>query len=482
MLKTRTRFESKTYNSPPVTLLPETAALNWYIATGHPDWALPILVPEKNGVVTRLKEYFRGEAEKVRDRWNPCEHYKCYFDPDDTNMILYPWSALTYSGERMWKGGGQTRNLVTTVYDYMSSFVSTEPLYVEREDGGFVPPPPGLTTLIQRSLNTMLPHVKSNLSLINSIIELKDFRSLPRTLGNISNLTDRVKAAFGLLKHWRVKKGTIRRSFSLNAGPTLGEVIKGGADLYLQSQFNIGPLLSDIGGIYTTVVRTEKVIRDLIARQGKRQKKHFRFVWQPYPEVQSYDEIIHPEDQNLYTNGGEIIGGGPIAGGLLNTKIPVSFATFHAEIEYNYNYTRLQVEHARLLGILDALGVNLNPAIIWNALPWTFVVDWVLGVSQWLDSRKVLNLRPEINITRFLWSWKYDRKLVRSFRSYQHAYYDVTAITERKLPTVYESAYRRDCKLPDLTSIISSGLSLKEISLGASLAITRGKHRYNRGR
>ncbi len=143
---------------------------------------------------------------------------------------------------------------------------------------------------------------------------------------------------------------------------------------------------------------------------------------------------------------------------------------FHAQIEYNYNYTQYQVEHARLLGYLDALGVNLNPSIIWNALPWTFVVDWVLSIGQYLDDFKVENMRPQINIRRYLWSVSRGRVITvhRAVR---------LKLTDEQfwipLPTVRQTAYRRQVSGVSSSSILSSGLTLKEVSLGAALVIVR---------
>lgn len=38
---------------------------------------------------------------------------------------------------------------------------------------------------------------------------------------------------------------------------------------------------------------------------------------------------------------------------------------------------------------LDTLGVELNPRIIWDAIPYSFVVDWFLGVGRYLDQFRV---------------------------------------------------------------------------------------------
>lgn len=51
-----------------------------------------------------------------------------------------------------------------------------------------------------------------------------------------------------------------------------------------------------------------------------------------------------------------------------------------------------------LRGIIDSLGFELNPRIIWDALPFTFVVDWFFGVGSWLERFKVDALELPIHL------------------------------------------------------------------------------------
>jgi hypothetical protein len=148
------------------------------------------------------------------------------------------------------------------------------------------------------------------------------------------------------------------------------------------------------------------------------------------------------------------------------------------QIQFNFNWTEYQRIHAGTLALADALGLNWNPAIIWNAIPWSFVVDWVFGVSRWLDQFKVPLLEPVINIHRVLWSVQRERKifvqnLVGSSDSSSVSLHRPRA----QLPVVQQSAYRRDIDYPDSGSITSSGLSLKEFSLGAALVLARRRRR-----
>jgi len=44
---------------------------------------------------------------------------------------------------------------------------------------------------------------------------------------------------------------------------------------------------------------------------------------------------------------------------------------------------------ALIRGLLDTLGIELNPRIIWDAIPFSFVVDWFVGVGNFLETFKI---------------------------------------------------------------------------------------------
>jgi hypothetical protein len=164
-------------------------------------------------------------------------------------------------------------------------------------------------------------------------------------------------------------------------------------------------------------------------------------------------------------------------------QVSYDASAFHAEIEYNYNYTQYQTEHARLLGLLDYFGVNLNPQIIWNAIPWSFVVDWVFSVGRFLDRFKVSNMEPKINIRRYLWSIKRKRTVVTTrytipIESWWHPPLKLSHHRTVPASVVEETAYRRQVGLPGSSLIESSGVSLKEFTLGAALVLSRRRHSH----
>jgi hypothetical protein len=42
----------------------------------------------------------------------------------------------------------------------------------------------------------------------------------------------------------------------------------------------------------------------------------------------------------------------------------------------------------RALYALERLGVTPDPAIVWNAIPLSFILDWVYPVGEWLHNRR----------------------------------------------------------------------------------------------
>jgi hypothetical protein len=308
--------------------------------------------------------------------------------------------------------------------------------------------PLNLSDLEHMAMKAMLPLIKAELSLPNSLIELKDFKKLPRLLKEIGKV---FKTRLPLRSYFRAA-----------------------AEGYLNQKFNLEPLLSDICGIYAALTRTEARINDFITRAGRVQQKHFGFNWN--------EEPIHHSD----SFGTPVSLVGRSISFARNVKVPATY--FHAELQYNYNYTAYQLEHARINALLDALGFNMNPQIIWNAIPWSFVVDWVLGVSRYLESLQTSNMEPQINIHRYLWSTKRERTItvVRKVAATQ---WGTTAYppVESNLPVVYEMAYRRVVTSPSRSLIELGGVSSSEFTLGAALVLAQKRrpkrinlHKFNR--
>jgi hypothetical protein len=283
---------------------------------------------------------------------------------------------------------------------------------------------------------------------------LKDFKTLPRTIAKISNfLGDASKTLRGIIRdRWgrRISKQGVRTA----------------SDAYLQSQFNILPLISDIVGLSRAIRSTEAEMYRLLKNAARPQQKYFKHTFDELRAEQfSHVNYYQTPDFNW-----------PWFGSICEAYSAPEQTVFNAEIEYNYYYPQFMLEHARVLALLDSLGVNLNPAIIWNAIPWSFVVDWVVNVSSWLNQFKVSAFEPVINIQRACWSVKRVRRTHATMTVGIGAHHRLHK-TRTTMPVVTETAYRRYVMMPTLSSLSASGLNIKEFSLGVALVFSRPRRR-----
>jgi len=405
---------------------------------------------------------------RTRD-WKNFEHFKSVCNPPDIG-----YSIPTYVNDGSFVYRGVMKDTYSAYSrEYNQGVIDGEPygdagrldkglppFVQEDDDGTSVVSPSEIDKMNSHALGRMLPYIKEQLSLVNSLIELKDFKTLPKTFRELVRFTR-----------------NFAREFEYRKGMTLREMLRLAGDAFLQWKFNISPLISDIMGIYRSLVGLEARINDLVSRAGRPQTRHYAFRWTEFPNVS--------ETSPLYTPVGvydDVVRVGPVNGMKQIRTVSYAPSTFHAEIQYNYNYTKYQIDHARLLSTLDSLGIKVNPGIVWNAIPWSFVVDWVLRVGDYLDSFEVRNMEPQINILKYLWSVKRSRRILVS-----RGISDVTAgdwVTpdlgkQYYYPAVQQTCYKRVCELPSKSSIESSGLNSTEFTLAAALVVSR-KRRYHK--
>jgi hypothetical protein len=392
-------------------------------------------------VINRSQSSYTNSYEDIvyscgYGNFNDCSHYRrttelprptYAYSVASTNPHYYIYKHTTPSAD--WDATAGTHgfgsatnplNGLATINQYMG----TQP----------VPPSvPDLDALLVNALACTLPGIKPKVSLINSLIELKDFRSLPRTLSRVRNL-------FKGLAHGKA---------------TLKELLKSSADSYLQSEFNIRPLIRDLQGIYSAVTGVRAQVERLYANELRYQTSHYR---------QSLSGLFPSSDVTV------LVSPGLYQGFNARRKVSVGDASLVVTVDYGYHLKGVPKELAHIGALLDSLGVNFNPAIIWNAIPWTFVVDWVFDVSRWLDQFKIRNFEPSTVIYRCCYSIKVRRR-IECF-----AQNSVNGPVSIMVPCswVTEDSYHRRQFSPHLiSSITSSGVNLKEFTLASALFLSR---------
>lgn len=447
------------------------------------------------------KEYVTEPHEEAYERiltdnewrtgaWKNCQHYKRW-SVSSAYRFAMPLRLTTLGGS-FYKTNGFPKadqsflmqsSHFTNAFGQYGRHVSGLPGLLQVDTGdGFVPRPGNLNALNEAALRALLPTIKAEVSILNTLVELKDFKRLPATLTNIRNFVASLGRSVKRAPRLSLRNRRLRRHFR-GIGPTISEALGVSADSYLSYNFGIAPFLDDVVGLYNALRRTKNRINDLLVRQGKRQHKYFTI----HVPTNAVDVTSGPV--SCSPNGGQFSGtfqvpgytgtlysAGAMTWQVVREAIPSKLATFRAQIEFNYHFTQFQTENAQLLGLLDAVGVNLDPSIIWNALPWTFLVDWVVNISSWLGKRKMLNMEPIINITRYSWSWSHSRLVRLRVRTVEGLFQDEWGLPWMYLPDLYETVYRRHVQMPERSLMLaSSGLSSRELSLGVALGITQAK-------
>lgn len=230
------------------------------------------------------------------------------------------------------------------------------------------------------------------------------------------------------------------------------DLLRSASQGYLQWSFAIAPLLSDIKAVQAAMKDVVRQLNWLKSNAGKRLTVHYR---RPLTK--------------LYGNSSEEVSltrESYVANSSLGASREVSYSacSFNATLDYDFAVYNLSPFSDETAALLDAFGVNLNPAILWNALPWSFVVDWIAQVGGWLDQFKLRALEPVTTVHQYCWSYSVSRRVVVGYG--WDAVQPVAATEER--------AYKRRVLRPTGSRTLRwSGLNLKEFSLAAALGLSR---------
>jgi len=286
----------------------------------------------------------------------------------------------------------------------------------------------------------MLPGIAPKSSLINSIYELKDLRTVPHTLRRINMALDKLHSIQEIGKILTSGKGkqTLRS--------ILKSLTNAGTDSYLQSNFNVIPLLQDISNVYKCVGVVDRKLKQLAAQARQTQTVHWGRNLSGFNDSQE-DLQAHgrPTDEDAEIH--------------LKRSVKYEVARFQATMEYSYEMPPGSYAEHRMQGIRDYLGLTVSLQVLWNAIPWSFVIDWVVGVGPWLSQFTGRQLDIVTHIAKSGWSVR----VARNVSVFSNLTGPVGNCRE-------ESYYRTPAAPPLVSSLQTSGVNPKEFTLGAALA------------
>lgn len=225
------------------------------------------------------------------------------------------------------------------------------------------------------------------------------------------------------------------------------------ADAKLQWEFGWKQTYRDLRGIISNVLNFSERLDDLLSRQNAPQRRHYAETPDGPTELYEQEHLISVSADPDYKRTCQMIS-----------------ATYNATMEYDYYLPSYSIYGLRTRAFLDAYGLNLNLSTIWELIPFSFVVDWFVGIGNFLQSNEDYWLEPTLQIRQFCHSLKfvYSRKVESRLR--QDPW--VTVVTTD------ETEYHRSLGIPNMGPVDlreGSGLQQSRVVIGASLLSARSR-------
>lgn len=263
------------------------------------EWASPLL---------------RGRSE-----WHPFQHYKRslggyvlppyryghrFYAPDQNDIGLLHHTGVHTDPFWLFTLDGLEFG------NYVPEKGLPELVLRDTDDGNFIPYPSGIAELTEAALNSMLPRIRSELSGVNSLIELADFKHFPATLARMSEVVGRsLSGQFGHLRDLYKAYGTLGN---------MGKEVGGN---FLQWKFFLAPFISDVQAVMRALQSTHNRVMRLLVGSEKEQHRHYSRVFKEF-------DAVDP------TQFGGTIFHGPDLTRIEVRRVVTSFPSlFHAEIE-----------------------------------------------------------------------------------------------------------------------------------------------------
>jgi len=330
--------------------------------------------------------------------------------------------------------------------------------------------------LAQIGLAFMMPKVNSGVSLINSLLELKDLKH-----ANPNPSLKRVFKKHPWMSQLSTKKG--KRKFKKELVTRLNNAA-------LNASFGIVPFVKDVVDVYDELASLAGRLATLKQNAEKHLVHHYKREFPAEDGRRASDRWVYTATDNTVPWTSGLISDN-LANGGLRTNIVLTRRCrwiippiYHATLRYSYVLPRLDDSTAYVALALDRLGVRLDPSIVWNAIPFSFLVDWVVDVGGYLGSLARDNYQIEVKIRDYVHSVKYSRE----------AEVDLTYLSDTGLASatrwiaastpypssplvgVYRGSYRfydRKQAYPSIATVRLNMPNLKQASLTGSLLLGR---------
>jgi hypothetical protein len=315
--------------------------------------------------------------------------------------------------------------------------------------------------------------------LINSILELKDLKRM-NPIPSLRRLQGRHLTLRKLASSHRERTAYMK------------EIMTRMNNAHLNAAFGIVPFMTDVISIHDELVMLAEKLARLKRSVGKRLQRHYKRVL-PVSAGVFADKLWETDQVSNRTWPGPIQNDRSTIG--YSRPLP-SFSrrsrwvlrpTYHATMRYSYTLPEMDSKHEEVLAKLDTLGVRLDPSIVWNAIPFSFIVDWVVDVSGFLQKMARDNYPINTTIHEFCHSVKWHKLSevnVRVDDDQGSVFFTPTELNRRPLDSCgvnvgasisehQERLYDRRLGKPSISAVAYRALKLRQGALAGSLLLAR---------
>lgn len=306
--------------------------------------------------------------------------------------------------------------------------------------------PAQLEGIRARAYQRMVPSLTTGFSLPVFLGELLDVSRLFKSLGETASFIYSLPH-----KGWR----------------NLNDLSRVAAGDHLAWSFGIRPMISDLQEICVILSSlTKRVRRFLTSAERLEQRRRFR------------TSVSAQEFLELFTPRVDIEGGSvaltpnfePHAGFVQNGE----FAVVNTMDFSYYVQTLIDVDN-RLLGIWQSLGIKPDASIIWELIPFSFVVDWFVKVGDFLSDYGSMDvISADVNIHMFTESIRARVTYSPDWRSFEPARPDVYLVgvdgdATSFLTSQYYFRYFAEPNTEAVQFVTDGDINLNRVALSASL-------------
>lgn len=217
---------------------------------------------------------------------------------------------------------------------------------------------------------TMRPRFEGEVSMLNFLYELKDFREMADYICHPTRLTKVMTS----VRNFRSKLATLRENSNSSAIGAVNTASKRIAEGHLINAFLVQPLISDISDI---IWQAQQTVREAEMQFYLRSaRKNTRHVTKHGPELLSLGAWSTYRSRNDW---------GLKAGTRLTR-------TWTASMDFTFKY---QCRN-RLDAFMTYWGLTPTAEACWNALPFSFLIDYIFSIGQSLHT-----MRTDPNVSDF---------------------------------------------------------------------------------